>query len=165
MSVTSRSEGACRNRNGVRVKKSASGFWVAIVAACWIQHLRAELPPSAYPDPAFASEQIDIRVLSVSKRKTEDSTILTRWDVEIRAEVRAVRKTATGLKEGARVVLRYSAHNYKQPGWTGPGSPPILQAGVTYSAALNAVGEDNPRGYSPFGAAYNSFRPVLPKKR
>ena len=119
--------------------------------------IHAELPPSAYPDPKLASEDLDISVLSSSKTVTDNNDILTRWDVEVIAVVRAVRKSGTGLREESRIVIRYSAHRYKKRDWCGPGSQPILSKGESWSAVLNAMGEQKERYYVPGGAPYSTF--------
>ena len=127
-----------------------------LVAYC-LQFARAELPPSAYPNPDNASEDVDIKVLNVSKRVTEENDILIRWDVEMKAEVREVRKTGSELQPGSHILIRYSAHSYKKPGWTGPGSQPILPKGGIWSAFLNAAGDKDDRYYVPGGAPYSTF--------
>jgi hypothetical protein len=100
---------------------------------------------------------VDIKVLDVSKKKTEDNDILTRWDIEVKAEVRKVRRTRTELKPGSRILIRYSAHRYKQQGWTGPGSQPVLAKGELRSAVLNVMDEKTDRYYIPGGARYSTF--------
>ena len=49
----------------------------------------AQPPIPGYPDPKLATEDLDIKVVSLSKRITEDNDTLTRWDVEVVADVRA----------------------------------------------------------------------------
>jgi hypothetical protein len=130
------------------------GTW-CLLAVCF--QIRAELPPTAYPDPRDAPEDLDIKVLAVSKRVTEDNKTLTRWDIEVKAEVRQVRKTGSGLQRGSRILIRYHAHRYKKRGWMGPGSQPILVRGEVCSAALIVVGENKDRYYIPGGAPYSTF--------
>lgn len=129
----------------------------ATLALLAVSAPQAALPPWAYPNPKMASEDIDIQVRSSTKRVTEDSEILTRWDVEVVADVRTVRKSGTSLREGSRITIRYSAHHYKKPDWLGPGSQPILAEGDCWSAALNAVGEQKDRYYVPGGAPDSTF--------
>jgi hypothetical protein len=139
--------------------------WVALASlAICVQEVRAELPPWAYNDPKNAPEDLDIKVLSVSKRVTEDNDTRTCWDLEVNAEIREVRKTGSGLKVGSRIIIRYGACRHKEPGWTGPGSLPVLEKGEVCSAALLAWGEEKDRYYVPGGAPYNTFV-VLPKKK
>jgi hypothetical protein len=116
----------------------------------------AELPPSAYPDPNLATEQIDFKVLTVSKRKSEENDILVRWDVKVIAEVTGVRKTSSQLKTGSRIEIRYSAHRYKDPLRVGPGSHEVLEQGRAYSASLNGGNQV----YAPGGAPYSTFFPL-----
>ena len=47
----------------------------------------AQPPIPGYPDPKLATEDLDIKVVSLSKRITEDNDTLTRWDVEVVADV------------------------------------------------------------------------------
>jgi len=127
------------------------------------QATHAALPPSAYPDPRNASEDLDVKVLRVSRRMTEINTILIRWDVKVHVEVREVRRTSTDLQWGSRIVICYSAFRYIRPGRTGPSSQPILSRGEVWSAALNVVGDNKDRCYIPGGAPYSTF--LAPAKK
>ena len=144
------------------MKKSVLAVWGAfvILAICALP-VRAALPPSAYPNPESAAEDIDIKVISASKRVMEDDANLTRYDVEIRAEVQEVRKTGTALRKGVRIVIRYSAHNDKPDlrglRRTGPQSQPILTKDSIYSAVLKVAGKGKDRYYYPGGGPDSTF--------
>jgi hypothetical protein len=132
---------------------------VAFLTAC-INHLWADLPPLPFdnPDPALASEDIDIKVLSVHKRQIDSNDIKIRWDLTIIAEVRTVRKSVTQLKKGDRITFCYLAHEYRKRGWTGPASPQmILRKGETYSAALDYMALEKDGYYYPGGGRYGTF--------
>src|SRR5262249_44498439 len=107
---------------------------------------------------------LDIKVLAVSRRVTEENSILIRWDIEVKALVWEVRRTGSRLRPGSCIVIRYSAHRYKKRGETGPGSFPVLVKGEGWSAALNLVSASNHRYSIPGGAPYNPFTPPAKKK-
>jgi hypothetical protein len=124
----------------------------------------AALPPSAYPNPKDASEDLVIKVVRVSRQITELNTIRISWDVEVIAVVRDVRRTRTGLQQGSRIVIRYGAHHYMRPMWGGPASLPILARGEIVSAALDVVGDNKDRYYFPGGSPDSTFGPPGKKK-
>lgn len=94
----------------------------------------AELPPSVYTDmQGSAPEAIEIRVEKV------DVSIC--WfglcdgqDVVVQAEVKAVTRSATGLKPGARIEIRYRHVSLGQS--SGPRPIRIVEAGETTPAFL-----------------------------
>jgi hypothetical protein len=91
-------------------------------------------PPWAYPDPNSASEVVDVEVLSVSKRfrSFASSFTISRYNVEVVARVTKVQRSATRLKPGSKIAIRYDAHNYNCPAWCGPSSFPILDGRAVY---------------------------------
>jgi hypothetical protein len=140
------------------MKMSSWAVWgMVCLASCWCQPARAELPPWAYPDPNAASEIAEIEVVWASKnfRLFASSLNISRYKVEVVAKVREVHRTATGLKAGAKIRIRYDAHTYNSPGWCGPGSFPFLDKGAVYKAHL--ISGECEGVYAPWGAPYNAF--------
>jgi hypothetical protein len=97
-------------------------------------------------------------VLSASKsfRLFASGFNVFRYKVGAVGRVMAVHRTATGLRPGAKITIRYDAHIDMRPGWCGPGSFPILREGRVYKAHLMADGDRNGL-YTPWGAPYNAF--------
>ena len=114
----------------------------------------AELPPSAYKErQEKAPEALVIRVRSVSKRETNDE----KWrqiDFTIEAEVQKVEHSATKLKPGTIIQIRYSQHQYREP-IAGPSEVPALKEGQVCPAYLSGDG----KAYSPAAGGY-SFETV-----
>lgn len=114
---------------------------------------RAELPPDVYADlQARASEALTIEVIDV------DTSICWLWlcsgrDVDVRARVVTVQRTATGLAPGDPIRIRY--RHVPLGDRSGPSAIRILREGTTTPAWLDKDGDAYTaaaRGYS-FSAA------------
>ncbi len=140
-----------------------AGWMTLVLLATCAALVQAELPPGAYPDPSKAAEDLDIEILAVARMQTYDSQVLTRWNIELIAEVRAVRRTKAGLRAGSKIVIRYSAHRNKEFGVPGPGSHLVPAKGEVWSVVLNDSGNTTASHFIPGGAPYSTFR--VPDKK
>lgn len=115
----------------------------------------AELPPEAYADmQARAPEHLTIEVIEV------DTSICWLWlcsgrDVDVRARVVTVHRTATGLTPGDTLRIRY--RHVPLGDRAGPSAIPILDEGTTTHAWL-ARDKDT---YATAARGY-SFAPPVP---
>ena len=116
----------------------------------------AELPPSAYRErQQNAPEHLEIQVLSVSTRKTDEPGRV-RTDVRAEAKVERVRRSASGLESGDVIRIRYDHTRHKEP-IAGPSEVPILERGRRGPAFLSK--DPKSRTYLPAAGGY-SFRDV-----
>jgi hypothetical protein len=138
---------------------SASWAMAAIVAICG-PAARAELPPSAYPDPRGASEIVDIEVLSAREtiRLFASNFQVRRYNAVVTAKVREVHRTTINLKPGATITLRYETRSLN-PGVCGPGSMPVPARGTVCRVHLMPLNGWS-GGYEPYGAPYSAFAAV-----
>ena len=115
---------------------------------------QAELPPWVYKErQESAPEALVIEVRSVSKRETKEE----KWkqiDFTVEAEVQKVNRTASKLRPGAVIQIRYAQRHYSQP-IAGPSEVPALKEGQVCPAYLSGDG----RVYSPAAGGY-SFETV-----
>ena len=120
----------------------------------------AELPPYVYRDmQAKSPERLTIKVKSV-KTEERDEPERKLISVTAEAEVTAVERTASQLKPGRAIRIRYTRSDYKQP-IAGPSQVPILREGETYPAFLSKNKEGD--AYAPAAGGY-SFQVVEPDK-
>src|SRR5438874_12804434 len=100
--------------------KSAA-FFVAVLAMSG--SIQAELPPWTYKEQQEkAPEVLVIKVRSVSQRETTEE----KWKqiaFTVTAEVQKVERSATKLRPGATIEIRYSQRHYYQP-MVGPSEVP-----------------------------------------
>lgn len=117
---------------------------------------RAELPPSAYEKrQKDAPEHVEIRVASVkTEEKKERGGV--RIEVRAQAQVGRVHRSASGLKTGDAIRLRYTHTRPKEP-IAGPSEVPIVRAGETCPAFLARDEKDGT--YVPVAGGY-SFQAV-----
>ncbi|HEY9282817.1 MAG TPA: hypothetical protein VIP46_05135 [Pyrinomonadaceae bacterium] len=121
----------------------------------------AELPPYVYKDmQAKSPERLTIRVKSVRTEERDESERKL-VAVTAEAEVVEVARTASELKPGQTIRIRYTHTDYKQP-MAGPSQVPILREGETYPAFLRKNKEGDT--YAPAAGGY-SFEVVEPEKK
>ncbi|GEM_PF-6541766 len=84
-------------------------------------------------DQLYAPEQLTISVLEVNYTPCEPGE---RTVIEVKAEVVAVKNTATRLEPGSKITIKYNRYNPPED-WTGPASIPILQQGRQYYAYMS----------------------------
>jgi hypothetical protein len=129
-------------------------FFATLLCAFIANIGRAELPPSAYKErQENAPEALVIEVRSVSKRETTEE----KWkqiDFTVEAEVQKVDRTASKLRPGAVIQIRYAQRHYSQP-IAGPSEVPALKEGQVCPAYLSGDG----KVYSPAAGGY-SFETV-----
>ena len=133
----------------------------AALLVCLSASVRAELPPYVYRDmQAKSPERLTIKVRSV---KTEERDEAERKLVAVtaEAEVVAVERTASQLKPGQTIRIRYTRADHKQP-IAGPSQVPILREGETYPAFLGKNKDGDT--YAPAAGGY-SFEVVAPEKK
>ena len=120
-----------------------------------------ELPPYVYRDmQAKSPERLTVKVKSVkTEERDEPARKLTAVTAE--AEVVAVERTASELKPGQTIRIRYTHADHKEP-MAGPSQVPILRAGETYPAFLGKNKEGDT--YAPAAGGY-SFEVVGPDKK
>ena len=113
---------------------------------------RGELPPWVYKERQDkAPESLVIKVRSVTraeKPEKEGKTI----DFKIEAEVEKVERSATRLKPGAVIEIRYIQRTYFQP-MAGPSEIPALREGQTCPAYLDGGKEG--KVYAPAAGGYS----------
>jgi hypothetical protein len=111
------------------------------------------LPPDVYKaDQAQSPEALKITVTRVDIRKAKEARG-TRSNITAEAKVLEVKRSASKLRAGDKVLIRYSHFRHNQP-IAGPSEPDILQEGRTYPAFLK---RDAAGHYTPAGRGY-SFR-------
>jgi hypothetical protein len=116
---------------------------------------RAELPPYVYKDlQAKSPESLVIKVLSVETKETDEPR-LVRVSVTVEARVEEVRRTASGLKPGEVIRIRYDHRRHKEP-MAGPSEVPVLRKGEVYPAYLK---KEEAGDYAPAARGY-SFETV-----
>ncbi|HZS06548.1 MAG TPA: hypothetical protein VFD58_17050 [Blastocatellia bacterium] len=105
---------------------------VALIATALIgstQPSFAELPPYAYQQMQKAApEYLEIEVRSVRTGRASDGI-----EVEVEAAVTGVRRSASHLRQGAVIRIRY-VHDTRH--LIGPGPIPVLEKGKKYPAFL-----------------------------
>ena len=141
--------------------KGVKSLLAAALLACLPVSVFAELPPYVYRDmQAKSPERLTIRVKTV---KTEERDEAERKLVAVTAEAEVVEvaRTASGLKPGQTIRIRYTHAEYKQP-IAGPSEVPILREGETYPAFLSKNKEGDT--YAPAAGGY-SFEVVAPEKK
>lgn len=117
---------------------------------------RAELPPDAYAEMQAASpEALVIRVDKVEQKKTR-SPYGTRLDIVAKAAVIDVKRTATGLKAGQTIEIRYTHFRHDQP-IAGPSEPTIVQEGESYPAFLRKDDAKPAYGLAARGASFRKI--------
>jgi len=101
-----------------------------------------------------APEQLILKVLKVTVDKQGNS-----WHVVATAQVKEVKTSRSGLKAGAKIVIRYTSRRPpEKPGWTGPKPTPVLSKGLV-GAYLRGPGKSG--AYAP---AARSMSFVSPKR-
>ncbi len=90
--------------------------------------LAAELPPQYYDELKNNSpEVLQIYVDEVSQVNSED--------LQVSAEVKAIKRSTVGLKEGEKIIIRYT--RVKRPfGAVGPSNPWLVKKDHLYTAYL-----------------------------
>lgn len=90
--------------------------------------LAAELPPQYYDKlQKNAPEILQIYVDEVSQVNSED--------LQVSAEIRAIKRSTIGLKEGEKITIYYT--RVKRPfGAVGPSNPWLVKKGYLYTAYL-----------------------------
>lgn len=139
------------------------GKFLAAVAllVCLPAAARAELPPYVYRDmQAKSPERLTIRVKSV-KTEERDESERKLIAVTVEAEVVEVARTASELKPGQTIRIRYTHTEYKQP-ISGASQVPVLREGETYPAFLGKNKEGGT--YAPAAGGY-SFEVVEAEKK
>jgi hypothetical protein len=109
---------------------------------------------------AKSPERLTIKVKAV-KTEERDEAERKLTAVTIEAEVTEVVRTASELKPGQTIRIRYTRADYKQP-VAGPSQVPILREGATYPAFLSKNKEADT--YAPAAGGY-SFEVVAPDKK
>jgi hypothetical protein len=133
----------------------------AVVLVCLATSAAAELPPYVYRDmQAKSPERLTIKVKSV-KTEERDEPERKLIAVTAEAEVVEVERTASGLKPGQTIRIRYTRTEYKEP-IAGPSQVPILREGETCPAFLGKNKDADT--YAPAAGGY-SFHAVEPDKR
>jgi hypothetical protein len=133
----------------------------AALVVCLSASASAELPPYVYRDmQAKAPERLTIKVKSV-KTEERDEAERKLISVTVEAEVVGVARTASEVKPGQTISIRYLHTDYKQP-IAGPSQVPILREGETYPAFLTK--QKDADAYSPAAGGY-SFEVVEPEKK
>jgi hypothetical protein len=149
--------------NCASVRKGGRGKFpgAAALVVCLSAWAFAELPPHVYRDmQARSPERLTIKVKSVkAEERDEPERKLTAVTAE--AEVTAVERTASQLKPGQLIRIRYTHSDYKQP-IAGPSQVPILREGETYPAFLSKNKDADT--YAPAAGGY-SFQVVEPDKK
>ena len=106
---------------------------IGLLMACRVA--LAEFPPAAYARMQdAASEVLQIEVLKVDgriKRGADKESHLT-----VTAKVVCMVRSASGLRPGANITIRYSTVLKRSWGWAGPAPIGILEPGV-YTAYLD----------------------------
>jgi hypothetical protein len=130
--------------------------WIALVAA---------LLPLAVLDrtAAFAAadvpEVLEVEVVAVHARlRWWESTATCRcYDVAVKARVRDVVRSASGVKEGATVRLRYEFRREAGSLAATSGSYPLVERGQVWRISLTSWKEGKTRYYEPQGEPEHAF--------
>src|SRR3712207_947968 len=131
------------------------------LAVCLSASVSAELPPTIYRDmQAKSPERLTIKVRTV-KTEERDESERKLVAVAAEAEVVGVERTATELKPGQTIRIRYTRTDYKQP-IAGPSQVPVLREGQTCPAFLRKDKEGD--AYAPAAGGY-SFKVVEAEKK
>ncbi len=141
--------------------RGGSVLRAAALLVCLSASALAELPPAVYKDmQAKSPERLTIRVKSVQTQERDEAErkIVA---VTAEAEVLEVGRTASELKPGQTIRIRYVRTEYKEP-IAGPSQVPILREGETYPAFLSRNKEGDT--YAPAAGGY-SFEVVEPEKK
>ena len=144
-------------RPSLSITAAALRLLLAGCAFAWFAGpARAELPPQVYREQQRAApESLEIRVRSVksSRTKKADHTLITH---NVDADVQKVARTATGLKPGATITIRYTQRVPDQP-LPGPSEVPTLKKAQVCPAFLARMKKENT--YAPAAGGY-SFQTV-----
>ncbi len=119
---------------------------------------QAVLGPGAYPSvQRHAPELLKIKVTAVREKKQSEDQELKIMSVGVQARVLAVQRTATGLKAGARITIRYEDRRPKMPGYIGENAVPVLTKGDRCPAYLQRSTQE-PAVYEPAAGTYTFER-------
>lgn len=119
---------------------------------------RAEMPPSAYLSfQQNATEALEVEITSVQQSRLETKEMVI-TSVVLAAQVLKVKRSATRLKAGTVITIKYDHRESKIPGWVGPSAIPILHKGDQCPAYLRLMNE-NPPVYEAAAGGY-TFRTV-----
>lgn len=133
-------------------KAAALRLLLAVCAGPWFTaQARAELPPEAYrQEQSEAAEALEIKVRSVksSKSRKARETVVAN---EVEADVQKVVRSATGLKPGAVIKIRYTQRVPDQP-MPGPSEVPTLKQGQVRPAYLSRAKDG--KSYTPAAGGY-----------
>jgi hypothetical protein len=114
-----------------------------------------ELPPSVYKDlQANSPEALTILVEGVRVSSTQGKTA-TKLEITAEARVETIQRSASGLKPGDVIRIRY-VHRDNKPPLPGPSEPEILTKNRIYPAFLIRSEKEV---YTTAAGGY-SFRPV-----
>jgi hypothetical protein len=141
--------------------RGGKSLLAAALVVCLSASALAELPPYVYRDmQAKSPERLTIKVKSV-KTEERDEPERKLIAVTAEAEVVEVERTASELKPGQTIRIRYTHTDYKQP-MAGPSQVPVLREGETYPAFLSKNKDGDT--YSPAAGGY-SFEVVAPDRK
>lgn len=128
-----------------------SGAFI-VASAIMIGVAEAELPPWVYKErQEKAPESLVIKIRSVTRAEKADKEGKT-IDFKIEAEVEKVERSATRLKPGAVIEIRYVQRTYFQP-MVGPSEIPALREGQSCPAYLD--GGKAGKVYVPAAGGYS----------
>jgi hypothetical protein len=136
------------------MKTLKTHLFAALTLGLTLGICRAELPPDVYESMQAKSPEalmIKVRSVNIAKRKQDGGM---RSDINAKAEVRAVTRSASGLRVGDVIRISYSHSSYTTP-MVGPSEPDILRKGGTYPAFLAKNPKD---GFYTLEAGGYSFR-------
>jgi hypothetical protein len=128
------------------------GVVFVVASVIMIGTSRGELPPWVYKErQEKATEALVIKVRSATRtEKVEKEGKTINWKIE--AEVEKVERSATRLKPGAVIEIRYVQHTYFQP-MVGPSEIPALREGERCPAYLDGGKEG--KVYAPAAGGYS----------
>lgn len=135
---------------------AASVYWLS----CPIP-VRAEMPPTAYKhlqDSAPESLLIHVEEVSLRQSVTKEAKITS---VKLKASVKKVNRTVTGLKRGEKITVTYEVTEHLTP-WAGPSQVTVPDKSSDCPAYL----ERNDTGagrYRPSAGGY-TFRKLVGEK-
>lgn len=127
--------------------------------------VQAELPPSAYAEmKEKAAVKVKILVTKVvtslppaAANLSPDKAIKQPINIDVTGKVLNVSRGGGKLKSGSPIQISYG-HEYRAPGFVGPGLVPIVKAGEIYEAYL-FLDAATPGLFVPAAGAM-SFEPV-----
>lgn len=135
-----------------RILRAVAAFCLsaAIVLAA-LPTVRAELPPQVYQEyQNEAPEAVTLTVRSV-KRTEKKETEFTSISIVAEARIDKVNRSATGLKPGDVIRIKYEHRKDREP-MPGPSQPDIVTEGASYPAFLEKQKDGTygiaARGYS-----------------